>query len=79
MALQGKTFCDSAHDGYYLIVRNPIMFSLVSGIGKIFIIFATLFIICSSSILGFIMITKIEHFSTLIYSPEIPTIVHIIK
>lgn len=54
------------------------MFSLVSGIGKIFIIFATLFIICSSSILGFIMITKIEHFSSLIYSPEIPTIVYII-
>jgi len=75
MALQGKSFCNSAHDGYYLIFRNPTMFSLVSGIGKIFIFFATLFIVFSSTILGYLMITKINNFSTILYSPVMPTIV----
>lgn len=51
------------------------MFFLVSGIGKIFIFFATLFVAISSTVLGYVMITKIEHFNSIIYNPEIPIIV----
>lgn len=30
MALEGKSFCNSAYDGYYLIMRNKLTFTVVS-------------------------------------------------
>lgn len=56
MALEGKPFCASAHDGFYLVMRNKITFSVVSYVGQIFVFFSMLFICVTSTIIGYIMI-----------------------
>jgi len=38
IALTGKSFCFAAKDAFWLIVRNPGKFAVVSGLGGIFIL-----------------------------------------
>jgi len=37
ISLTGKNFCLAAKDAFWLIVRNPGKFSLVTGLGGIFV------------------------------------------
>jgi choline transporter-like protein 2/4/5 len=72
IALTGKNFCSSAKDGFFLVLRNPLRFGVVSGIGSIFVMFGKVFIAAITALAGFIAITKWDHFNKELYSPFIP-------
>ena len=39
IAVTGKSFCSSAHEAFYMIVKNPIRFAALQWIGTFFIFF----------------------------------------
>jgi len=39
MAITGKSFCESAYDSFYMIVKNPIRFAALKWIGTMFLFF----------------------------------------
>lgn len=57
VAMTGKSFCKSAHDGYYLIFRHKTAVAITDGIGEIFSTLANLSIGITATFIGFIMIT----------------------
>jgi len=73
IALTGKSFCFAAKDGFMLVARNPLRFSVLNGIGSIFIWFGKCFIAAISTLVGFLIITKASKYEDHIYSPFIPT------
>jgi choline transporter-like protein 2/4/5 len=75
IALTGKSFCFAAKDAFFLILRNPIRFGVVSGIGSIFVLFGKVFIASITALGAFLVITRVERFSEEIYSPFFPTLV----
>jgi choline transporter-like protein 2/4/5 len=75
MALSGKNFCASAKDAFFLILRNPLRFGVVGGIGSIFVLFGKVFVASITSLIGFLVITKWDRFSDELYSPFIPTFI----
>jgi hypothetical protein len=75
IALTGKSFCPAAKDAFFLILRNPVRFGLVAGIGGIFVFFGKVFVASITALTGFLVITKWDKFSTSLYSPFVPTIV----
>lgn len=74
MALEGKNFCNSAYDSFYLIMRNKAIYALVSSIGQIFVFFTMLFITVTSTFAGYLLITNIDSISSMIYEPAVPTL-----
>ncbi|CAD8074823.1 unnamed protein product [Paramecium primaurelia] len=74
VAMTGKSFCKSAHDGYYLIFRHKTAVAITDGIGEIFSTLANLSIGITATFIGFIMITQIDHYSNQISSPVLPTV-----
>jgi len=74
IALTGKNFCSSAKAAFFLILRNPLRFSIVGGIGSIFVLFGKVFIAAMTALAGFLVITKWDRFSDSLYSPFIPTV-----
>jgi len=74
IALTGKSFCGAAKDAFFLILRNPLRFGLVSGIGGIFVFFGKVFVAAITALIGFLVITKWSRYSDSLYSPFIPTI-----
>jgi len=75
IALTGKNFCMAAKDGFFLVLRNPLRFGIVAGIGSIFVFFGKIFIAAITALAGFIAVTKWDHFSKELYSPFIPVII----
>jgi len=75
IALTGKNFCLAAKDAFFLILRNPLRFGVVNGIGAIFIFFGKVFVASITALIGFLVITKWDRFSAQLYSPFIPTFV----
>jgi len=75
IALTGKNFCMAAKDAFFLILRNPLRFGVVNGIGAIFIFFGKVFVASITALIGFLVITKVDTFSDELYSPFIPTFV----
>jgi len=75
IALTGKNFCMSAKEAFFLILRNPLRFGVVNGIGAIFIFFGKIFVASVTALIGFLVITKVDTFSDELYSPFIPTFV----
>jgi hypothetical protein len=74
VALTGKNFCSSAKAAFFLILRNPLRFGIVGGIGSIFVLFGKVFIAAITALAGFLVITKWDRFNDNLYSPFIPTI-----
>ncbi len=62
MAIGGKGFCESAHDGFYLAFRNLGTYSVSTGVSKIFIFFSKLFVCLLSTLTGYLIITKYSGF-----------------
>ena len=75
MALSGKNFCASAKDAFFLILRNPVRFGVVGGIGSIFTLFGKVFVASITALIGFLVITKVDRYSEELYSPFIPTFI----
>jgi len=75
IALSGKSFCPAAKDAFILIMKNPVRLGVVSSISSIFVLFGKVFIAAITALGAFLVITKWDKFSTLIYSPFIPTAV----
>jgi len=73
IALTGKSFCGAAKDAFFLILRNPLRFGMVAGIGGIFVFFGKVFVAAITALIGFFVITKWTRFSDNLYSPFIPT------
>lgn len=75
IALTGKNFCFSAKEAFFLILRNPIRFGVVNGIGTIFILFGKVFVASLTALAAFLVITRWDKYSDKIYSPFFPTVV----
>ncbi|KAM3144620.1 hypothetical protein pb186bvf_003227 [Paramecium bursaria] len=74
MAIQGQSFCQSAHHAFYLVMRNKASIAVTDGIGEIFTTISNLFIGAASALIGFVMITQIPAYSETITSPLFPTL-----
>jgi hypothetical protein len=75
IALTGKSFCGAAKDGFFLVLRNPLRFGILAGIGSIFVMFGKVFVAAITALIGFLVITKWDKFNDGLYSPFIPTAV----
>lgn len=74
IAIKGDCFCTAAWEGFALLVRNLGRFSVLTLLGKVFTFIGTIFIIVSSAVTGFFVITKIEYFSKDLNSCILPVI-----
>lgn len=78
MALKGDSFCTSAIEGFGLVFRNLGRFSMLYLIGGLFNLLGILFVSSSTGLIGYLLITRIEHFDSKLHSPVIPVVVRII-
>jgi len=62
--LTGKSFCFAAKDGFFLVLKNPIRFGVLYGVGTVFIFFGKCFIAAASTLIGFVIITKADSFES---------------
>jgi len=54
-------------------MRNPGKFSLVAGLGGIFIMLGQLFIMGTSTVIGYLLITNINYYKENLNSAYLPT------
>lgn len=75
IALTGKNFCRSAWNAFSLILRNPLKFGVVGGLGEVFIMIGKIIISASTTLICYLIITRVEKYKTELNSPIFPTIV----
>lgn len=75
IALQGKNFCSSAKEAFFLILRNPARFSVVASIGEVFIFIGKLFIAGLSTFFSYLIIANASPYKEELYSVWFPTLV----
>lgn len=75
MAIKGGTFCESAHDAFYLIMRTKAAYALTESAASLVTHFGKLLVTVVCTICGYLMITNISYFSLDMFSPVAPTIV----
>lgn len=76
MAITGSSFCESAHEAFYLMLRSARAYAITHGIGHLIMFFGKLFVTAASTLIGYVMITQIEYFADKIFSPFMPTLVN---
>jgi choline transporter-like protein 2/4/5 len=74
IALTGKGFCTSAHESFYLMLRNAGRFTALAGVGSLILGLGKLFIAASSATISYLIVTHVEPFRDDIYSPVVPTV-----
>jgi len=74
IAIKGSNFCTAAKDAFYLIWTNPARFTVLAGIGAIFLFIGKGAISIGTAVLGYVIITNNATYSTAISSPLLPTI-----
>ena len=75
IALRSSSFCKAAFEGFGLMVRHLGRFSTLFLIGGFFNLFGCLFIAACSGVIGYMLITHVDYFSSEISSPILPTFV----
>jgi len=55
--MTGENFCTSAKSAMFLMARNAVRFITCAGLGDIIINFGRFFIACSSTLIGYLIIT----------------------
>ena len=75
IALCGKNFCRSAWNAFSLIMRNPLKFGVVGGLGEVFILIGKIIISSVTTLICYLIITKTDKYSKDLNSPIFPTIV----
>ena len=57
MALTGESFCQSARDGFYMMMRNISRFAITEGVGSMVSFLGVLFITAASTTVGYLWVT----------------------
>eukprot|EP01017_Pseudomicrothorax_dubius_P041517 TRINITY_DN6650_c0_g3_i3.p1 TRINITY_DN6650_c0_g3~~TRINITY_DN6650_c0_g3_i3.p1 ORF type:complete len:295 (-),score=68.40 TRINITY_DN6650_c0_g3_i3:77-865(-) len=78
IAIKGSNFCQAAKDAFALIWQNPIRFSVLAGIGSIFLFIGKIFIAFATTVCGYLIITRAERYKNAISSPILPSILFFI-
>jgi hypothetical protein len=78
ISLRGKNFCRSAFDGYSIIIRNLGRWTALTAIGGLFNMIGKLFIAGVTGVIGYIIITQADVYSSKLNSPLLPTLVFIL-
>jgi hypothetical protein len=69
--MTGSSFCESAKDAFSLIFRNALRFTLVGGIGELFVVLGKLFIALATAGIGYAILIKADKFKNI--SSPIPS------
>lgn len=75
IALTSENFCTSAMNGFLLILKHAGKFTLVAGIGNIFMILGKMCIASLTTFLGFIIMMNWNEISDSLDSPTLPLII----
>ena len=75
IALTGKSFCPAAKEAFETIWANTMRFSLVNGIGAVFIAVGKFCITIVTLMIFYYVITTMPYFSDGLFSPVLPCIV----
>mmetsp|Transcript_14011 Transcript_14011/g.14033 ORF Transcript_14011/g.14033 Transcript_14011/m.14033 type:complete len:378 (+) Transcript_14011:797-1930(+) len=75
VALQSTSFCKSAREAFFLILRNAGRFLTLGTIGGVFILLGKWTITICATFIGYMIITHASKWKDDIYSPVFPTIV----
>ncbi|KAM3134855.1 hypothetical protein pb186bvf_013024 [Paramecium bursaria] len=75
IALTGKSFCPAAKEAFETIWANAMRFSLVNGIGAVFIAVGKFCITIVTLMIFYYVITTMPYFSDGLFSPVLPCIV----
>ena len=78
IALTGKSFCPAAKEAFETIWANAMRFSLVNGIGAVFIAVGKFCITIVTLMIFYYVITTMPYFSDGLFSPVLPCIVNIL-
>lgn len=74
IAITGKSFCGSAQEAFYLMLRSSAQFFISHGTTKLFINFGVCLIITICTSIGYIFITNIQPYQQEIQSPVFLTV-----
>lgn len=74
IALTGHSFCEACKDAFYLVLRNPAKFTLVSGIGQVFIFVGKLFISCFTTFICYQILAQAKYYKEHLFSPLLPSV-----
>lgn len=72
--MNGKSFCPAAAEAVGLIIRNPIRFAVVGGLGEVFIAVGRIFISLMTGIICYLILTRSERYQNTVQHPEVPAI-----
>lgn len=74
MAMTSESFCAASEDAFHLLLRNALRFGTVHGLASVFMLLGQLVVSVGATFIGYLIITKTDHFTEAIYSPFLPTI-----
>jgi len=72
--MTGENFCKATTEAFFLSIRNALRFGMVHGFAYVFLFLGQLIIAGSATALGYIIITKTEHYQEVVISPIVPSI-----
>jgi solute carrier family 44 (choline transporter-like protein), member 2/4/5 len=78
VALNATSFCASARNAFFLILRNASRFLAVGSIGAVFMFLGKWVITLAASYIGYMLITRVSTWKDSIHSPIFPTVVFIL-
>jgi len=62
--MTGQSFFAAAADAIGLIIRNPVRFAIVGGLGEVFVAIGRLFIAAGTAVMCYLIVTKDPTYST---------------
>ncbi len=74
--MKGDSFCVAAFEGFALVFRNLGRWSMLFLIGGFFNIIGIAFIAVCSGLIGYLIITRVDEYSSKLNSPVLPTFVN---
>ena len=69
VALTSHNFCKSAMNAFLLIIKNALRFGVASGVGCIFMFLGKLFVMISSCLICYLMLTEWEKPADVVQTP----------
>jgi flagellar biosynthesis protein FliP len=75
IALTGEGFCTAARHAFTMILSNAARFAALGSVGDIFVFLGKCLITTSSTWIGFLLVTRVDHYSDRIVSPVPITLV----
>lgn len=72
IAIRGSNFCVAAKDSFFLILGNPALFTIMGGLGAIFLFVGQIFITFVTVCIGYAMVINI--YASTLHSPVLPCV-----